>query len=135
MSYQELTSRLKSAKLPPNDRIWFGRWVDAYRRFCRVGRNDSISISRESVIAFLRQQKAGGREAWQRLQMVKAIQFYQSAVLRSNSPPLASQKRALYFNQKGRISLRRESLGEEDDEHDVSWKPFSGTLRVTKPVR
>lgn len=88
MSYQKLASRLKAAKLRPNDRIWFARWVDGYRRFCRVGLNDSIPVSRESVIAFLQQQKAGGREAWQRLQMVKAIQFYQGAVLQSNSPPL-----------------------------------------------
>jgi len=62
--------------------------MEGYRRFCRVGPNDSIPISRESVIGFLRQQKSSGRQAWQRLQMVKAIQFYQSSVLRSESPPL-----------------------------------------------
>jgi hypothetical protein len=33
------------------------------------------------------------------------------------------------------VSLRYESLGKEDNEHDVSLKPFSGTLRVSKPVR
>jgi len=35
----------------------------------------------------------------------------------------------------GALTLRHESLGKEDDEHDVSWKPFIGTMRVTKPVR
>ena len=33
------------------------------------------------------------------------------------------------------LTLRYESLGKEDNEHDVSLKPFVGTLRVTKPVR
>jgi hypothetical protein len=33
------------------------------------------------------------------------------------------------------LALRHESLGKEDNEHGVSLKPFSGTLRVTKPVR
>ncbi len=33
------------------------------------------------------------------------------------------------------LTLRHESVGKEDDEHDVSLKPFIGTLRVTKPVR
>ena len=88
MSYQRLKSKLKSAELRPNDRAWFGRWMDGYRRFCRVGPSDSIPISRESVIGFLRQKKTSGRQAWQRLQMVKAIQFYQISILRSESPPL-----------------------------------------------
>ncbi len=33
------------------------------------------------------------------------------------------------------LTLRHESVGKEDDEHDGSLKPFIGTLRVTKPVR
>ncbi len=33
------------------------------------------------------------------------------------------------------LTLRHESVGKEDDEHDVSLKPFIGTLRVLKPVR
>ncbi len=33
------------------------------------------------------------------------------------------------------LTLRHESVGKKDDEHDVSLKPFIGTLRVIKPVR
>jgi hypothetical protein len=88
MSYQKAVSVLKSAKLPPSDRVWFGRWIDGYRQFLDAGRGDWLSVSRESVIGFLRQQKAKGRQAWQRLQMVKALEFYQTAVLRSSSPAL-----------------------------------------------
>jgi len=31
------------------------------------------------------------------------------------------------------LTLRHESLEEEDNEHDVSLKPFVGTLRVESP--
>jgi len=75
MSYRKLSSILKLAKLRPNDRMWFGRWVDGYRRFCGAGPNDLLDVGRASVIGFLRQQKAQGRQAWQRLQMIRAIQF------------------------------------------------------------
>jgi hypothetical protein len=33
-------------------------------------------------------------------------------------------------NRPGPPGLRQESLEKEDDEHDVSQKPFAGTLRV-----
>ncbi len=33
------------------------------------------------------------------------------------------------------LTLRHESLEKEDNRHDVSLKPFAGTLRVEKPVR
>jgi len=85
MSYKKLTSMLKSVQLRANDRIWYGRWVDEYRRFCRVTPNDPIRINRDWVIGFLRKQKAKGRQAWQRLQIVKAIEFYQTAVLGTRS--------------------------------------------------
>ena len=95
MSYKTLTSILRTAKLRSNDRIWFAKWLDGYRRFYGVGPNDSIPISRDSVIDFLRQQKASGRQAWQRLQMVKAIQFYQTSVLRNDSTELDDVREAL----------------------------------------
>lgn len=88
MSYKKLKHLLDSSKLPIQDRVWFARWVDRYRRYCRVQPNDPVPISRESVIAFLQQQKARGRQAWQRLQMVKALQFYQTSVCRCEATDL-----------------------------------------------
>ena len=88
MSIAKFASLLESAKLRKNNRIWFARWVDAYRRSCRVGPNDPIPVQRESVIAFLRGQKAKGRKAWQRLQIVKATEYYRNAILRTAEPDL-----------------------------------------------
>ncbi len=63
MSYNKLKHPLASSNLPSQDRVWFARWVDRYRRYCRVQPNDPVPTSRESVIAFLQQQKASGRQA------------------------------------------------------------------------
>jgi len=88
MSSAKFASLLKSAKLRKNDRIWFARWVDAYRESCGVGPNDRIPVERDAVIAMLRQQKSKGRKAWQRLQMVRAVEYYRNAILRTGEPDL-----------------------------------------------
>ena len=112
MSYKKLTSMLKSVQLRANDRIWFGRWVDEYRRFCRVGPHDAIPISQDWVIGFLRNEKAKGRQAWQRLQMVKAIELYQTAVLGTKSPPLADIRETLaqFVRQHPVSTPKKESM-------------------------
>jgi len=95
MSSAKFASVLKSAKLRQNDRIWFARWVDAYRKSCGVGPNDRIPVQRDSVIAMLREQKAKGRKAWQRLQIVKAIEYYRNTVLRIDEPGLGDLRNVL----------------------------------------
>jgi len=88
MSYEKLKHLLESSNLPSQDRVWFARWVDRYRRYCRVPPDDPVPISRQLVIAFLQPQKARGRQAWQRLQMVKAFQFNQTSVCRREATDL-----------------------------------------------
>jgi hypothetical protein len=73
MSSVQFERVLKSAKLSPNDRKWFAKWLDGYRKSCQAGRNDRVPVDRELLVAFLRDQKAKGRKAWQRLQIVRAI--------------------------------------------------------------
>ncbi|MGM0485269.1 MAG: hypothetical protein ACQESR_00710 [Planctomycetota bacterium] len=84
-----------------------------------MGPNDSIPINRESVIGFLRQQKAGGKQAWQRLQMVKAIQFYQTAVPRTHAPPLDDI---------------REKLNEFARQHPVAMSNNSSVIDVAGQI-
>jgi len=95
MSSAKFASILKSAKLRENDRIWFARWVDAYRKSCHVGPNDPFPVQRDSVIALLRQQKAKGRKAWQRLQIVKAVEYYRNHVLKTSEPDLGDIRNVL----------------------------------------
>ena len=72
MSLAQFERVLKSAGLRSNDRIRFERWMDGYRRFCRADRSERIPLDRDSLVAFLLEQKARGRKVWQRLQIVKA---------------------------------------------------------------
>ena len=58
MSCARFASVLKSDTLRKNDRMWFLRWLDAYRNSCGVGPNAPVPVNRELLIAFLRQQKA-----------------------------------------------------------------------------
>ncbi len=95
MSSARFAAVLKSAKVRPTDRIWFARWVDAYRRFRGVGPNNSILVDRDSLIAFLRCEKDKGRKPWQRLQIVKAVECYRNMVLRTAEPDLVDVRDVL----------------------------------------
>jgi hypothetical protein len=95
MSYQTFLSVLKSARLHRDDRTWFARWLDAYRKSCGVGANERVPVERERLIAFLKDEKARGRWAWQRLQIVQAIEFYRNSVLRTGSPDVQDIRDAL----------------------------------------
>ena len=106
MSSAKFASVLKSAKLRQNDRIWFARWVDAYRKWCGVGPNGAIPVERDRVIALLRQQKAKGRKGWQRLQIVKALEYYRDTVLRTSVPDLGDIRSLL-----GRAAQQERSAG------------------------
>ena len=83
MASVKFSTVLKSAKLHANDRTWFARWLDAYRKSCGVKPNEAIPVGRDSLIAFLRQQRSKGRKAWQRLQIVKPVELYRNSVPRT----------------------------------------------------
>lgn len=81
------------------------------RRFCGVGPNDSIPISRDRVIGFPRKEKAKGRQAWQHLQMVKAVELYQTAVLGTKSPRLYDIRETLaQFVRQSPVSTSKKEI-------------------------
>jgi integron integrase len=81
MSVAKMEKAVEAASLSQNDRKWFVNWVGAYARFCRVGKGNLLPVDVERVIGFLQAQKQRGRVAWQRLQAVRAIEFYCRHVL------------------------------------------------------
>jgi hypothetical protein len=48
---------------------------------------------------------------------------------------IVEKRRVLPETHEQRRGLRQASLGKGDNEHDVSLKPFIGTLRVESPSR
>ena len=76
MSVNRFKTLMNSAKIGKNDRKFFPLWLRRYAGTVPL-QNGLLKIDEESVIAFLRQLLQGGIPAWQRLQAVRAIDFYQ----------------------------------------------------------
>jgi integron integrase len=54
-----------------------------------------IEISRESLITLLQRMRDSGKSAWVRLQVVRAVEFYQKSVLQSAVPDLCDVRTTL----------------------------------------
>ena len=88
MSVQRFDIVLKLAKIEDNDRIWFGRWLRRYAVFLRLPESVSLPVSLHMVRQFCRMLLATDTRAWQRLQAVRAIEFYRNQVLETAEPDL-----------------------------------------------
>ena len=81
MSVERFEIVLKLAKIEDNDRVWFGRWLRRYAVFLRQLESVALLVSQTSVKQFCRTLLAREVPAWQRLQAVRAIEFYRNRVL------------------------------------------------------
>ena len=95
MSAHRFEVVLKLAKIDDNDRVWFGRWLRRYAVFLRQPENVSLLVSQDSVKQFCRMLLAGKTPAWQRLQAVRAIEFYRNQVLETAEPDLLEIRQIL----------------------------------------
>ena len=95
MSVQRFEIVVKLAKIEDNDRVWFGRWLSRYAVFLRQPENVSLLVSQDSVKQFCRVLLAGKTLAWQRLQAVRAIEFYRNQVLETAEPDLLEIRQIL----------------------------------------
>ena len=87
MNIKRFRQVLSTTRLSKNDQNWFPKWVECYDQWLPRGLpEDGIEV--ESVKQFSRQLLKNGRQAWQRLQAVKAIQAYRDLVLESDQPSL-----------------------------------------------
>jgi len=106
MCVQRFEVVLKLAKIGDNDRIWFGRWLRRYAVFLRQPETISLLVALDSVKQFCRTLLASKIPAWQRLQAVRAIEFYRNQVLETAEPDLLEVRQIL-----GRIA--------ESERHNV----------------
>ena len=128
MSVQRFLAVLKSARLAEADRVWFGRWLSRYAVFLRQEKAERLDVTEQLVIEFSRSLLANGVAAWQRLQGVRAIEFYRTETLGTDQPDLlvikqALQRRAAAENgQQGKLS--------EDDKKELDWSDQRGRALV-----
>ena len=68
--------------------MWFGRWLRRYAVFLRQSECATLLVSQSSVKKLCRTLLAPEVPAWQRLQAVRAIEFYGNQVLETAEPDL-----------------------------------------------
>ena len=76
MSVERFQIVLKLASLGNDDKVWFERWLRRYAMFVHQPENLPLLVSQERVKQFCRTLLARKVPAWQRLQAVRASEFY-----------------------------------------------------------
>jgi hypothetical protein len=88
MSLDRYRQSLALLNLQPNEIKWFSRWLCAYAGDHQVKRRiaprDDIPVEWDLVIGFLRNLRDNHVQAWRRLQAARAIEIYQTTVLRTS---------------------------------------------------
>lgn len=126
MSVQRFDIVLKLAKIEDNDRLWFRRWLSRYAVFLRLPESVSLPVSLQMVKQFCRMLLATDTRAWQRLQAVRAIEFYRNQVLETAEPDLLEIRQI----------LSRTADGERHSVHAVSADDAArlvGVVHVNEP--
>ena len=95
MSIERFQVVLKLANIEESDRVWFGRWLRRYAVFLRQSETEFLQISQSGVKQFCRTLLASAVPAWQRLQAVRAIEFYRNEVLATAEPDLLEIRQIL----------------------------------------
>lgn len=109
MSLSEMTRLANSSGLAESDAKWWPKWVNVYARSIRQVDAPRIDISRDSLIALLRSLRDSGKSAWVRLQVVRAVEFYQQTVLHDSVPDLSDVRLTLEGLAKKERSKKRSS--------------------------
>jgi len=111
MSLSEMRRLANNSGLAKNDAQWWPKWMEAYARSVHQVDAARIGISRERLISLLRRMRDSGKPAWVRLQVVRAAEFYQKAVLQSSVPDLSDVRLTLEERaRKERAAERRFGL-------------------------
>ena len=135
MTLERYQTCLGFLNLPKNEMEWFPKWMKAYAEFPVVAADSSArpnhAVKRELVIAFLRSLRDRKVEAWRRLQAARAIEAYQSTVLKSSEVDFRPIRETL---QK---FVRRESSGASVagayDANRVPGEGNAGLIRQDEP--
>src|SRR5687767_2458408 len=89
MSLEHASAALKAGQLADHDRIWFPKWLARFAAWNRCQPGTRLPVQQDLLIAFLRSIKSQGKPAWQRLQAVRALEFYTNHVLHQPAPWIA----------------------------------------------
>ena len=88
MSLDRYRQSLAGMNLRPNEATWFPKWLAAYASDrqvkLRINAEGDVPVELDRVIGFLRNLRDNQVQAWRRLQAARAIEIYQTTVLRTS---------------------------------------------------
>ncbi len=88
MSLGRMRNEVDLAGLGDSQRKWWPRHLKAFAEASQQRPAVEIIVNEDAVIQFLRSRRDVGVPAWQRLEIVRAVQFYQQRVLGKSEPSL-----------------------------------------------
>ena len=97
MSFQDYQRAVALMNLRQPDKVWFPKWVKGYAQHHRLtvtADGGQLKLSQELLINYLQALRDSGVAAWQRLQAARALETYQSMILRKeviNFTPIRSK--------------------------------------------
>lgn len=95
MSLQAMARCVAATRMSEQDRNWLPRWLASYASLHRCEAVDAIPLDRDKVVVFLRDLRDRGKAAWQRLQAVRAFEFYRDHVLKTEGPDFCDIRQKL----------------------------------------
>ncbi|MFN9160086.1 MAG: site-specific integrase, partial [Planctomyces sp.] len=136
MSLSEMAKLANSSGLAKSDAQWWPKWMETYARSVHQVDAPRIDISRESLISLLQRLRDSGKSAWVRLQVVRAVEFYQKSVLQSSVPDLSDVRLTLeQLAKKERAEKRRSDANSEHAGADpVDDKMLIGRIDPREPA-
>jgi len=87
--------QIHAAGVAENDRKWLPIWIEKYAQYHGQLAWQNLDVTPERTIAFLKDLKARSAPAWQRLQVVRALQQYLKIIHHTNSPQLNAIRQKL----------------------------------------
>ena len=87
MSLQKYQRAMEIMQLRQQDKTWFPKWVAAYAQHHRFKTNNAdqnLELNSELLINFLQALRDRGVAAWQRHQAARAVEVYQSMIVRKD---------------------------------------------------
>jgi integron integrase len=106
MSVEVFCYRLGKSQLHENDKKWMPSWLEAYAVEAAKTADGNLVIEHQATLNFLIRLKAGGTPAWQRLQAMRTLEWYQSIVLETDQVDFAEFRIGLQ-----KMAARERNLG------------------------
>lgn len=134
MSVEVFCYRLAKAQLSQNDKKWMPKWLEKYAVKAEKQANGRLIVSQESVLSFLVGLKQGATPAWQRLQAMRTLEWYQTLVLESSTVDFCEFRKGLLLMESRERQAKVTANGVSTEREVVPGEGSEGLINESDPV-